>query len=70
MELLRGLAKSPHVVSNVAWMAAVRQCGRALWLAILKDVPRGVSRVVSGWFLFMSFVSSCVKLVIGACFVC
>jgi hypothetical protein len=38
MELLRGLAKSSHVVSNVAWMAAVRQYGRALWLAMLKDV--------------------------------
>ena len=45
MELLRGLAKSSYVVSNVAWMAAVRQRGRALWLAIIflcLEMPCGV----------------------------
>ena len=70
MELLRGLAKSSHKVSNVAWMAAVRQRGRDLWLVILKVVPCGVSLVVAGCYLCISFVSSSVKLVVGECFVC
>ena len=70
IQLLRGLAKSSHEVSSVAWMAAVRQRERALWLAILKIVPWGVSLVVVRWYLCISFVSSCVKLVVGECFVC
>ncbi len=37
--MLRGLAKSSHEVSNVEWMALVRQCGRDFWLSILKGVP-------------------------------
>ena len=51
-------------------MAAVRQCGRAIWLAILKVGPWGVSLVVAGWYLCISFVSSCMKLVVGECLVC
>ena len=70
MELSRGLAKNSHEVSNVAWMVAVRQCGRALWLAIFKVISWGVSLVMAGWYLCISFVSSCVKLVVGECFVC
>jgi hypothetical protein len=30
MKLLMGLEKSSDKVSSVAWIAAVRQCGRAL----------------------------------------
>ncbi len=70
MELLRGLAKSSHEVSNVAWMGVMRQCGRALWFVILKVLPWVVSLVVAEWYLCISFVSSCVKLVVGECIVC
>jgi hypothetical protein len=67
---MRGLANRSHAVSNVAWMAAVRQCERALWLTILKVEPWWVSLVVVGWYLFISCVSSCVKSVVRECFVC
>ncbi len=70
MEMLRGLAKSSHEVSNVEWMALVRQCGRDFWLAILKDVPWGVRRVVFGWYLFISLMRYSVKLAVGECCVC
>ncbi len=41
MKMLRGLSKSSHEVSNVEWMALVRQCVRDFWLVILKNVARG-----------------------------
>ncbi len=45
-------------VSNVEYMALVRQCGRDFWLAILKGVPWGVRRVVFGWYLLLCLMSS------------
>ncbi len=63
---VEGLAKSSHEVSNVEWMALVRQCGRKFWLAILRDVPWGVRQVVFGWDLFKSLMRSCVTLVVGS----
>ncbi len=47
------------------WMANVRKCKTDFWLAILKDVPWRVRRVVFGWYLFISLTRSCVKLIVG-----